>query len=98
MARSTASIMWGGVRKPKAMGSPMFRYLTVRPDASTLRASATMFRMAYTKPLMRGATGMTDAVRKPMPDSIVSGSKLVLLEGFPREEGGSRKVCRYDRG
>jgi hypothetical protein len=31
---------------PKMIGSPMFRYRTFRPGASTLRASATMLRMA----------------------------------------------------
>ncbi len=46
MAFSTAAIRCGGVWNPKGIGSPMFRYRTVRPVASTFRASATMLRMA----------------------------------------------------
>jgi hypothetical protein len=46
MAFSTASSMWAGVLNPNGMGSPMFRYFTARPAASTFFASATMLRMA----------------------------------------------------
>src|SRR5260221_6777353 len=62
-ARSTASIMCGGVLNPKVMGSPILRYRTFVPAASTLRASATMFRIAYTKPPTRCETGMAAVVR-----------------------------------
>jgi hypothetical protein len=41
----------------------MLRYRTFRPAASTFLASATIFRMAYTKPPTRLATGMLEVAR-----------------------------------
>ena len=54
--------MCEGVLNPKATGSPMLRYRTVLPRASTARASATMFLMAYENRCTREATGMARPV------------------------------------
>src|SRR5215510_10524477 len=50
--------MCEGVVNPKATGSPILRYRTVIPRASTARASATMFLMAYENRCTREATGI----------------------------------------
>src|SRR6266852_830646 len=48
----------GGVLKPNATGSPILRYRTRVPAASTRWASATMLRMAYVKRWTRAAVGI----------------------------------------
>src|SRR5688572_8562434 len=61
MARIAASTRWGGGRKPKATGSPMFKYRTRRPRDSTARASATIFRTASENRPVRAAPGLARA-------------------------------------
>src|SRR5689334_2449130 len=49
---------------PNEAGSPIFKYRTGLPAASTACASATILRMAYEKRLTRDAMGIDRAVRE----------------------------------